>query len=137
MKTLIIYGSTTGTTEAVAHKLGDLISNSQVKSVSQVTKDEVIEADRVLLGSSTWGYGDLQDDFENYIQAIDENYKDKQVAVFGCGDSIGFSDVFCQAVDTITERLQSVGAHIICDPLKVDGAYEDNLQAIQEFSSEF
>jgi len=137
MKVSILYGSTTGTTEQVADLLKNFLNSHevQVASVAAANEDHVKEADVVLLGSSTWGYGELQDDFADYVDQITPAlYGNKKVAVFGCGDQVGFADVFCEAVTIIEDKLQSVGAELIGEGLRIDGAPNDNLAGIEAFA---
>jgi len=136
MKVLIAYGSTTGTTESISELIKHNMSHDvNLVNIREVKEEEVKEADTVLLGSSTWGYGELQDDFSDYIDLIDSaTYGGKNVAVFGAGDADGFADVFCEAVNIISEKLESVGANIITEPLKVSGSPDDNLESIKTFA---
>ena len=59
----IFYGSTTGTTEAVAQDIARHldIPAADVHNVATASADETDPYDLLLLGSSTWGCGDLQD----------------------------------------------------------------------------
>lgn len=136
-KVSIIYGSTTGNTERVAEIIKDNLAECEV-SVTNVcnAKDEMIKlADIVLFGASTWGYGDIQDDFLEYYDSMtSELLSGKNVAVFGCGDSESYSDVFCNAVDLITEKALECGAKVIGEGLKVDGEVDDNVSQIEAFS---
>lgn len=139
MKVAVLYGSTTGTTENAAELIKANMSHEvSLMNVAAMNPTIVDEADLVLLGSSTWGYGDLQEDFSNYIEEIQsDNYGGKKVAVFGSGDSKGFGDVFCEAVKIITDHLQGVGAEIIAEPLLIDGNLEDNIEDIIAFAHQF
>lgn len=137
MKIEILYGSTTGTTEEIAGKLEAHLSSNQVKvnSVSNHNTDDLKAADIILLGSSTWGYGELQDDFADYIDLMTEDvYKGKKVAVFGAGDSVSFSDVFCEAITIISDKLSTLGAEVIAEPLKIDVSTGINDEAIEAFA---
>lgn len=139
MKVAIIYGSTTGTTESAAELIAEKLPyDVTVTNVSKANPELVSAADLVLLGSSTWGYGELQDDFLDYMDQINaDNYKDKKVAVFGCGDAISFTDVFCEAVTIISEKLDQAGADLAFEPLKIDGSVDNNLDAIDQFLQQF
>ncbi len=136
-KVSIIFGSTTGNTEKVADLIKGYMSDCNV-SVSNVTdaKDEMVkEADLVLFGASTWGYGELQDDFIPYYENMNsELLSGKDVAVFGCGDEAGFADVFCEAVKLIAEKASDCGANVLGDGLKVDGDVDDNIEQIEAFA---
>ena len=125
-KTVIIYGSTTGNTEMVANwikdALGSLGEQADLFDVDEMTPESASEYSIIILGSSTWGTGELQDDFDEFYEAMSyEYFKGKKVAVFGCGDSDMFPDYFCQAVDTIAEKAIVCGADVALEALKIDG----------------
>ena len=116
----IFYGSTLGTTEGVAsqiaRKLG--VSVAVVHNVADVQGDAVTPYDCLLLGSSTWGCGDLQDDWLEYIGKLkQENLGGKYVGLFGCGDSAGYPDSFCDAIGILYDDLSGSGCTFI-------GAYQ-------------
>ena len=74
----------------------------------------------VILGASTWGAGDLQEDMATFIdglQALD--LENKEVAIFGCGDE-SMSDTFCNSVGEIYHRLHDTHAMFIA-PFNNDG----------------
>ena len=57
----IFYGSTTGTTEEVAHKLGKLlgVSDEDIHNVADTAPSVLGDYRLMVLGSSTWGSGEL------------------------------------------------------------------------------
>lgn len=115
-KTGIFYGSTTGTTESVAGmiagKLG--VSSADVHDVSKMTADMVNSYDVLLLGTSTWGDGELQDDWYDGVRLLKElNLNGKLVGLFGCGDSDSYADTFCDAMGLIYEELKDTGCEFI------------------------
>ena len=79
------------------------------------TSPEALEAcDILLLGSSTWGFGDLPGDWAAWEKHFaDVSLTGKHVAVFGCGDSHGFADSFCDAMRTLHDAAQARGAIMI------------------------
>lgn len=116
-KTGIFYGSTTGTTESVAmviaEKLG--VSSADVHDVCKMTEDMVNSYDILLLGTSTWGDGELQDDWYDGIKLLKNmDLSGKTVGLFGCGDSESYPDTFCDGMGLLYEGLKSTG----CDFLK-------------------
>lgn len=126
----IFYGSTTGTTEMVAGKIAsDLgVSPSDVHDVAKTAPSEVGDYDVLILGASTWGDGDMQDDMHDFldgVKSIDMN--DKTVALFGCGDDT-MSDTFCNAVGKMYEDLKSTGAKFVGD-YNTDGYEFDHSDA--------
>jgi Flavodoxins len=77
-KAIIVYGSTTGTTEtlamAVAAELKVTGMVAAVMDVSAVRPEELMQYDLVVLGCSTWGDGELQDSyipFEKKLRDLD------------------------------------------------------------------
>ena len=66
----IFYGSTTGSTEAVAQDIARLlgVAESDLHNVADTPADEADKYDLLLLGSPTWGCGELQDDW--YLSLI-------------------------------------------------------------------
>ncbi|QJB56957.1 flavodoxin [Pseudodesulfovibrio sp. zrk46] len=126
-KTLIVYGSTTGNTEAVSDDIAKILEKNghsvKIQSAAEVKIDGMAEGfDAVFLGCSTWGDDEieLQDDFIPVFDDLDKaGLKDKKVAVFGCGDSA--YEYFCGAVDVIEEKSEQLGAVLLGDSLKIDG----------------
>ena len=129
-KTGIFYGSTTGNTETVAKQLAQKLSidESDVMEIGSATPTLFLSYDVLLLGSSTWGVGDLQDDWEGFISDMESmNLSDKKVAVFGTGDSSSYSDTFCDAIGIIAKAAEAAGAQLIgnqVDPTEYE--YDDS-----------
>ena len=112
----IFYGSTTGTTEALARdiaaRLG--VGAKDVHDVGTASADQVRGYDCLLLGSSTWGDGELQDDWYDFLDALQkEDLSGKTVALFGCGDGQSYPDTFCDAIGTIYEALDATGCRFV------------------------
>lgn len=112
----IFYGSTTGTTEAVAEDIAKQlgITAADVHNVADASADETNKYDLLLLGSSTWGCGELQDDWYGFLDALKaKDLAGKRVALFGCGDSGSYPDTFCDALGLIYEGLQATGCTFV------------------------
>ena len=69
-KVHVIYGSTTGMTEAVAAKIANSLG-AQVFNVNAADA-AAFDAELLVLGSSTWGVGDLQDDWAAKLDDTNE-----------------------------------------------------------------
>ena len=105
----VFYGSTTGTTEDVARRIAEKlnVSSAHIFEVSKLTEALVNEYDVLVLGSSTWGAGELQDDWYDGVNVLKKcDLSHKYVALFGCGDSDSYSDTFCDAIGIIYEDLK-------------------------------
>lgn len=110
------YGSSTGTTQEIAGRIAAKLDLAKdcIKDVSCLTKEDAEKADVLLLGSSTWGSGDLQDDWYNGIDILKTaNLDGKVIALFGCGDSQSFGDTFCNAIGNLYNALKNSGATFV------------------------
>ena len=115
-KTGIFYGSSTGTCEdlatRIANKLG--IASADVHSADKLTADLVNNYEVLILGTSTWGDGELQDDWYDAIKTLKSaNLADKFVALFGCGDSESYCDTYCDGMGILYEDLKESGCTFI------------------------
>lgn len=135
-KVIIIYGSTTGNTETLSGyiKNGLKASGADVlaKNVSEANPKELNDYDGIILGCSTWGDGELQDDFISFEEVMKEaELSGKKAACFGPGDSM--YPQFCKAVDILEKRLESCGAEIISEALKIDGDVDSGAEEAEEW----
>ena len=112
----IFYGSSTGNTEAAAEQLQKEFGadNARIFDVSDVKSSDLEGYSNLIFGSSTWGIGDLQDDFEGFLPEISNaNLAGKKVAVFGLGDQFSYPDSFVNGIGEIYELLEDKGCEII------------------------
>lgn len=119
----IFYGSTTGTTEAIAGRIAVAlgVANSDVYDASEIKESLINNYDVLILGSSTWGSGELQDDWYDGLKHLaGMNLSDKTVALFGCGDSEMYPDTFCDAIGELYESLRATGCRF-CGSFPIDG----------------
>jgi flavodoxin I len=127
-KTVVVFGSSTGTCEAIAEKIGAKIG-AEVVNVQDLT-DEVLSADNILLGTSTWGAGELKDDWYDGIGIVKAaDLKGKTVAIFGCGDSASYGDTFCGAMKELYDAAKAAGANVIGE-VSTDGYTFDDSDAV-------
>ena len=117
-KAHVIFGSTTGMTEAVANKIAEALGATAVNV--NAADAQAFDAELLVLGTSTWGVGDLQDDWAAQLDSVKANFAGKKVAVFGLGDSLGFADTFCVAAETIAAAARDAGATLVGEVLKID-----------------
>ncbi|MDR1561860.1 MAG: flavodoxin [Dysgonamonadaceae bacterium] len=112
----IFYGSSGGNTQNVAKTIAKKlnVSDNDVYNVAKAGANDLIPYEILLLGSSTWGYGDLQDDWESFIKIISSvDLTNKKIALFGCGDSSSYPDTFCSAMGiiykTVSKKAEIIG----------------------------
>ena len=128
-KTIVVYGSSTGTCESIAQTIASKLG-AEVIAVSDLTADQLAEADNILLGSSTWGAGELQDDWYDGIEIVKKSdLSGKKVAVFGCGDSASYSDTFCGAMKELYDAAKEAGATLVGE-VSTDGYEFDDSDAV-------
>ncbi len=112
----IFYGSTTGNTEAVAKKIQQALGtdNAEVFDVSSAKAKDLEQFANLIFGTSTWGVGDIQDDFDSFLSEIkNANLENKKVALFGCGDQDSYPDSFVDGMGQVWEALQSKPCKLI------------------------
>lgn len=111
MKTAIFFGSTTGNAEMVAGKVGALLG-AEVFPATEI--DKVEDYEFVIFATSTWGLGDLQDDWFDALDTLKtKNLAGKKVALIGVGDQESFCDTFVNSVGTIYEEIKDMGINLV------------------------
>ncbi len=135
-KLLIIYGSTTGSTEQVAEWIGAVLKpQGHVVRIKNITDARVEDLEKdhdlILLGVSTWGDDGVesQEDYVLFYKELDRGLlKGRKVALFGCGDS-NYED-FCGALDLLEAKMEKLGAIIGNELLRIDGCNVKGLRII-------
>jgi len=114
-KTVIIYGSTTGNAASAAQTIAEKLGNgAAVKEAGSASKSDLTDYDNIILGSSTWGDGELQDDWFGFLPTIKEvGLSGKTVAVFGVGDQFSYSDTYVNAMGELYDAATAAGANVI------------------------
>ncbi|WP_080903153.1 flavodoxin FldA [Parabacteroides sp. Marseille-P3160] len=128
----IFYGSSTGNTEEAAKLIGEKLGvpSEDIHDIYKL-KASPADYDVLLLGSSSTGSGDLQDDWETFLETLKEtDLKGKKIALFGLGDSSTFSDTFLGATGKIYDALKDSGATFIGTGVSTDGYTFDESEAV-------
>ena len=138
-KIAIVYGSTTGNTETAAEIIQDALSQNglaaELFNSAKVKPEDVKGYDLYVLGASTWGIGEMQDDFVAFYGRMTADvFSGAKAAVFGCGDSDMFADSFCEAVSLIADKAKDCGAEIVSGLLKIDGDVDDSEAEIRSWA---
>ena len=112
----LFYGSTTGNTEtaatAIAAALG--IGNVTLHDIAETPPETLRSYENIILGTSTWGFGELQDDWQDALSEIENlDLTGKTVAFFGLGNQYNYSDVFQDAMGILYETVHKKGADIV------------------------
>ena len=125
-KTIVVFGSSTGTCEGIA---GDIASKLGVEAinVSDLTADVIAENENLILGTSTWGAGEVQDDWYDGLKTLKAaDLSGKTVALFGCGDSASYSDTFCGGMAEIYNAVKQAGANVVGAVDASEYSYDDS-----------
>jgi flavodoxin I len=109
----IFYGSSTGNTKNIAEKIKYNLDPglADIYNVKDAKIEDVEKYENIILGSSTWGEGVLQSDFEDFLYNVlqKSNLKGKKIAIFGTGDSSIYPNSFADAIGIIFEALEGKG----------------------------
>lgn len=128
-KTVIIYGSSTGTCQSIAETIASKLGAETV-DVANLDEQTIKDNDNLILGTSTWGAGELQDDWYNGITILKRvGLSGKTVAIFGCGDSESYSDTFCGGMKELYDAAKSAGAEVL-EGVPTDGYSFDDSESV-------
>merc|ERR1719335_619428 len=113
----LFFGTQTGKTEDVASAVGEA-TGVGAEDIGEKSAADLAGYDGLIVGLPTWNTGA---DSERSGTAWDEYLEEiktldlcgKPVAVFGVGDSIGYGDNFCDAIEELHNTFQAAGAKMI------------------------
>jgi flavodoxin I len=108
----LFYGSTTAKTDAIAELIRNEFGGGMVKlhCMAEARKEDFAKYEYLIIGTPTWGIGQLQIDWEAFFPELDEiDFSGKQVAYFGLGDQVGYPYNFLDAMGILFEKITSRG----------------------------
>ncbi len=113
----IIFGSMGGATQDVAEAIAqELTHETELVNITDASNEDFEDSTNLILGTSTWGDGELQDDWEDFIENLDTiDFTGKKVALFGLGDQESYYDTFVGGLGILYEKVKERGATIIGD----------------------
>lgn len=131
----IFFGSDTGNTEKVAQQIQQQLGTDKADlyDIAKSTKEQIEKYTYLFLGIPTWYYGESQcdwDDFFPNLQQID--FSGKIVAIFGCGDQEDYAEYFCDAMGTMKDMIQPLGAKIVGNWSTAGYQFESSKSLIDE-----
>ena len=115
-KIAIVWGSTTGSTHEVADKLHQTLGQqvSICCNVKDISVEQMLKYDVVLIGASTWNCGEIQYDWPSRLQEMaSTDWSAIHFGLFGCGDAFSYESTFADALGIIWETLAPQGARLI------------------------
>ncbi|XBC42064.1 MAG: flavodoxin FldA [Buchnera aphidicola (Meitanaphis elongallis)] len=104
----IFFGSDTGNTEKIAKHIQKNIgkNNSTIHDIASSEKKDIEQYNTIILGVSTWYYGELQCDWDNFLPTFKKiNFCNKTIALFGCGDQEDYSEYFCDGIGILFNNI--------------------------------
>ena len=111
--TIVVYGSSTGTCEAIAEKIAEKLGCEAI-NVQDLTAEVVNDNQNLILGTSTWGAGEMQDDWYNGLKVLqDADLSEKTIALFGCGDCESYGDTFVGGIGELYNGIKESGARFV------------------------
>lgn len=112
----LFYGSSTCYTEMSAEKIQQCLGETQV-DLFNIADEPMISTQfytQIIFGIPTWDYGELQEDWEEIWDEIDElDFTGKTVALYGQGDQEGYPEWFLDAMGYLHSKLVKRGASMI------------------------
>jgi flavodoxin II len=112
----LFYGSSTCYTEMTAEKIQQVLGQGKI-DLFNIADEPIISTQfytQIIFGIPTWDYGELQEDWEDIWDEIDElDFTGKTVAIYGQGDQEGYPEWFIDAVGYLHSKLVKLGATMI------------------------
>lgn len=112
----IIFGSSTEHTKEAAERIAELLADYSPALVDIYDGDEepFQTHDVLILGASTWGVQDLQDDWNDFYPKLEQlDLSGKTIALFGMGDASIYPSSFVDAIGILYEIVVKQGAKVI------------------------
>ncbi|PSM52735.1 flavodoxin [Campylobacter blaseri] len=107
-KIAIFFGSSSGNTKEVS----EFIAKKLDADIFDIKDAKVADFDKYtkfILATSSYGFGDLQDDWFENLELLDEiNFKEKTVALVGIGGLARHADSFCSALVDFLPKIKGV-----------------------------
>lgn len=110
----IFFGSTEGNTERIVTEIQKQLGDAELHNVNSATAEDVQPYSYVILACPTWDIGQLQEDWENFIDEIENvDFTGKKVTYVGLGDADGYPDTYQDALGIIHDRIKDKGAAFV------------------------
>jgi len=129
----LFFGTQTGTTEGVADAIKKYLPNlvSEIKCIQFAKREELEACDFLVLGGSTWGDGELTDDWLDFFPQLDlMSFEGKKVALFSLGDQTGYSYNFVSAMKLLYDKVIERGAEVVACRVSKEGFEFDHSESI-------
>lgn len=127
--TIVVYGTSTGSCESIAQTIASKLGVEAI-NVTDLDETTINGHENLILGTSTWGAGELQDDWFDGVNTLKTvGLTGKTVAIFGCGDSESYPDTFCGGMKELYDAAVSAGAKVL-EGVSDEGYNYDSSEAV-------
>lgn len=121
----IFFGTDTGSTRLVAKKIFSLLGDGladKPKNINRTTAAELLQYDALILGTPSYGIGDLpglstgclEANWEEFVPHLDgADLSGKRVALFGLGNQERYADRFASSMIHLYRLFYGYGAEIV------------------------
>ena len=135
MKVGIVFGTCTGNTEELAEVIRDHLGleDECLQDVARMEAADLANFDFLIIGIPTWHIGELQDDWYGIHEDLDEvDMTGTQIALFGLGDQLGYSDTFLDGMGILYDKFLERGATGNVGFWPTDGFEFDDSKALKD-----
>jgi flavodoxin short chain len=124
LQVTIVYASLTGNTEEIVEYVADLLEEREVVvtlvDCEEYEGTEFIHADICIVGTYTYGEGELPEEIIPVYESIAElDLTGKIFGVCGSGDTL-YEEFYCQSIDDFEKVFEQSGATKGAENVKVD-----------------
>ncbi len=120
----IFFGTDTGNTRKIAKAIHKQLGDAADKpvNINKATVDDLLAYDVLILGSPTYGEGELpglsagheSESWEEFLPTLSgADFSGKAVALFGLGDQVGYAGHFVDALGFLFDAFSDAGANVI------------------------
>ncbi|NJP39044.1 flavodoxin [Alkalicoccus luteus] len=133
MSVLLVYATLSGHTEELAELIKDRLEEADitvdVKEAYEAEPHEFASYDLVIIGTYTFGDGDIPDDVIDFYEELQQTDLTGQLfALFGSGDTS--YEHFAGAVDRMDEAIREQQGMLIATKMKFDS--DNDIQETEE-----
>lgn len=118
----IFFGTDTGNTRKVAKTIAKQLGVDKPDNIKNATVDDLLAFDTLILGSPTYGDGELPglsagtstESWEEFLPNLaGADFSGKTIALYGLGDQAGYPDNFVDAIGILYDAFADTGASFV------------------------
>jgi len=117
----IFYGSTLGNCRSVAEQIYQKFNSetAELINIEKATVKDFKKYNYLILGTSTWGVGEMQEDWEDFADKLEKiDMTCKKIALFGIGDQVEWSDSFVNGMGMLHHRISKLAKVVGFTPVE-------------------